>query len=526
MLYKQTKIASGLFTLAISLFIYKHNQYKIENKKSLCFSDLNENFKKRIINKETDFYVWGKGHVENTSVYTNFHPHRIKKLNSDEKIIPKNILDITFNEHLAAAIDKNFNLFVWREPKLNSEKNKEINNHERNKVMRLALNLKVVNVTFTKDKLFVLDKNGNVYFYNITITQPQNQEFFASALPEPEVELNKNIVHIKELKNIVKISTGKDHFIAVDKEGKVYGMGDDSFGQLGLGTFTDQREQYMKMYSNFIERRERLPKLIEIPEKVKKVVCGENHTLALTEHGNVYGFGYNRFLQLSNDPLYRQGLLGLNKPTIIPSDKFKNMKVIDIAASKNCSYFVCKNETDGAYYFFSAGEGLRGQLGQNVIKHMSDVEEMPDISGLINSESLKPFEPLKLKCGLNHCILLFKNPRVLYVWGNNEFGELGTKDRVFYESPIPMLEEYTLPFNILNFGVGAMNSAFICEKVDSEKKKKILAEDLRMYEEEIKSKKTKKKGTKKKESEEKKKEESSEWKNKIYQVLNNLKKYI
>jgi alpha-tubulin suppressor-like RCC1 family protein len=523
---KKNNLASGLFTLAIASYIYKKNESKFFSKKSFCFNDLNENFKKRILNKETDFYVWGKGHVENTSIYTNFHPHRIKNFNSVEKILPKNIIDITFNEHLAACIDKNFNLFVWREQRLNSEKNKEINNHERNNVIRLAPNIKVVNITFTKDKLFLLDKNGNVYFYNIKITQPERDEFFASALAEPEVEVDKTMIHVKELKKITMIATGKDHFIALDKDGKIYGMGDDSFGQLGLGTFTEQREQYMKLYSNFVERRERLPKLIEIPEKVKKIVCGENHTLVLSEYGNVYAFGYNRYLQLSNDNLYRQGVIGINKPTLIASDKFKTMKVIDIAASKNCSFFICKNEIDGTFYFFSAGEGLRGQLGQNLIKHLSDVEEMPDISGLVNSDTLRPFEPLKIKCGLNHCLLMFKNPRVIYVWGNNEFGELGTKDRVFYESPIPMLEEYTLPFNILNFGVGGTNSAFICEKVDPEKKKKILAEDLRMYEEEIKAKKPKKKRTKKEKADENKEEEQSQWKNKIYQFLNNLKKYI
>ena len=40
--------------------------------------------------------------------------------------------------------------------------------------------------------------------------------------------------------------------IALDNEGKLYGMGDDSYGQLGLGNFSQQREQQMKMYNNFI----------------------------------------------------------------------------------------------------------------------------------------------------------------------------------------------------------------------------------------------------------------------------------
>lgn len=479
----------------LSLFYYKFETNKKINSKSqvYCFNDLDEKVKKVILKKKTDVYIWGKGFANSTSVYTNFHPHRIKKF-TNSRHVPEDIIDITFGEHFAACIDKNFRLYMWKEPKLNSEKTKEWNNHERSEVIRLAEKLKVVSSVFTKDKLFFLDSKGDVYLVNITVTQPQQEEFFATSLPEPTVTVEKDkIIQVKELKNIKMIATGKDHFIALDKEGNIYGMGDDSFGQLGQANYEEQREMQMKMYNNFIQRRERLPKLIEIPEKIKKIVCGENHTLALSEGGNVYGFGYNRFLQLSNDPIYRKGIIGLCKPQIITADKFKNLKVVDIAASRNCSFFVCKNEMNGTYHFFSAGEGLRGQLGQNLIKHMSDVDEMPDISGLINSENMKPFEPLKLKCGLNHCLLLFKNPRVLYVWGNNEFGELGSRDRVFYESPIPMLEEYMIPFNIFNFGVGQTNSAFICEKVDPLKKKQILQEDQQIYEEEMKKKRIRRK---------------------------------
>lgn len=490
--------------LSSSCYIHTQN-FK---KKLQSYNDLNELNKKQIIKTKTDTFIWGNGIINNTYVYLNFHPHRIKNflqinnnlnnktVNTNIETLSNNIIDISFNEYLSAAIDNSFNLYIFKEPKLNAEKVKTQNNHIRENVKQLLVKekFKVIQAKFTKDKLFLLTKDNKVYFYNIEIIHPKIDEFFVTALPEPEIIIDENkLIHVKELKNIVQIECGKDHFVALDNKGNVFGMGDDSFGQLGQGNFTKEREFQMKIYNNFIERRERTPVSIPIPEKVVKLACGDNHTLALTATSNVYGFGYNRFLQLSNDALYRKQVLGLNSPTIIPLDKFKNNKVVDIACSKNCSFFTCLNENDKTYYFFSAGEGLRGTLGQNLTMHLGDIEVMPDISGLVNADSLKPFEPMKLVCGNNHCLLLFKSPRIIYTWGDNEYGELGTKDRVFYESPIPILEEYNLPYKILNISAGFRSSAFICEKADKIKKNEILEKDKAMYEEEKKKRRRKRK---------------------------------
>lgn len=279
----------------------------------------------------------------------------------------------------------------------------------------------------------------------------------------------------------------------------------------------------MKTYSNFVLRRERKPKKIPVPEPVKKVVCGNNHTLALSVNGNVYGFGSNKYEQLSNDEEYKQGIIGINRPTLLNHDKFQNLEVKDIAASGNCSFFICLDKKNKTYVFFSAGEGLRGCLGQNLIKHISDIDLMPDISGLINENTMSPFEPMKLVCGNKHCLLLFRNPRILYVWGDNEFGELGSKDRLFYESPIPMLEEYNLPFKIMNISAGYHNSAFICERIKKEEKKKLLRIDENKYEEEMSKMKKKKKKEKKEEVKKIEEESSSSYFNKLY---NTIKKYI
>jgi alpha-tubulin suppressor-like RCC1 family protein len=278
----------------------------------------------------------------------------------------------------------------------------------------------------------------------------------------------------------------------------------------------------MKTYSNFILRRERLPQKIPILEPVKKVVCGHNHTLVLTANGNVYGFGNNKYEQLSNDDDYKTGIIGINKPIMLTPDKFKNKDIVDISASGNCSFFICLDKTNSTYVFYSAGEGLRGSLGQNLVKHISDIEIMPDISGLINESTMKPFEPVKLSCGTKHCLLLFRNPRLLYVWGDNEFGELGTRDRLFYESPMPILEEYNLPYKIMNISAGYFNSAFICEKVQKENKKKLLELDEKQYEEEL-SKRKKKKRVKKQEEKKKEDEKQESYFSKMF---SSIKKYI
>lgn len=569
---KRLKIFS--FSLGACLFA----KLNYDKNKILAFNDLDEKMKQNILKRETDIFIWGNGFVNNTSKYLNFHPHRIKnfvlynylknfvknisdpnnEINADSiknanindlnlwglnqfynkerfsdlmqnsEKVKYDFIDMSFNEHICAAIDKDYSLYIWREPKLNAEKIKSFNNHARIGIERLADNLKVIETKLTKDKLFLLDNKGNVYFYKLNFFQPKSDDFFESSLPEPQVKIEKSkIIQVKEFSNIKMLATGKDHLLALDKNGNVYGMGDDSFGQLGLGTFTEEREAHMKLYNNFVERRERMPKKIDFPEKISKIVCGENHSLALSIDGNVYGFGYNRFLQLSNDPIYRQKIIGLNKPILIPQDKFRNMKVLDIAASKNCSFFICKDNNQ-TFHFFSSGEGLRGQLGQNIIKHMSDVEEMPDISGLVNSENLKPFEPLKITCGLNHCLLLFKNPRIIYLWGNNEYGELGTRDRVYYESPIPILEEYSLPFKIMNIAAGYNSSAFICEKVDPLEKKEILEKDKQIYESEISKRKRKKKNKNAEENKEEEKDviEKSFLRKKFELFRAEVKKYL
>jgi alpha-tubulin suppressor-like RCC1 family protein len=209
---------------------YRNRFYEPVN----CFNDLNPNFQKVLTQKETDLYIWGKGDVKSTSVYTNFHPHKIKQLEGMKE--NPNFIDIVFGEHFALAIDKKNNLYTWKEPKLNSEKDESINNHERKQILQLAKNYKIVQAAVTKDKIFFITKDGKLLFINYKVTTPQNKDSYFTIKSNEEIVniLDDQIIHVKELSNIKSIAAGKDHIIALDKDGNLFGMGDDSYGILTL----------------------------------------------------------------------------------------------------------------------------------------------------------------------------------------------------------------------------------------------------------------------------------------------------
>jgi alpha-tubulin suppressor-like RCC1 family protein len=64
-------------------------------------------------------------------------------------------------------------------------------------------------------------------------------------------------------------------------------MGDDTFGQCGTGG------EGRSMTAPFFESRHRKPVKVLIEQKVKKIVAGFRHSLAITEDGKLYGWGYN-----------------------------------------------------------------------------------------------------------------------------------------------------------------------------------------------------------------------------------------
>jgi alpha-tubulin suppressor-like RCC1 family protein len=80
--------------------------------------------------------------------------------------------------------------------------------------------------------MFVLTEKGEVYVFKISEYIPEMDmidHFKKREEIRADLKLEEPVL-IKDISNIKMISSGSDHFLALTYDGKVYAMGDDTFG--------------------------------------------------------------------------------------------------------------------------------------------------------------------------------------------------------------------------------------------------------------------------------------------------------
>jgi alpha-tubulin suppressor-like RCC1 family protein len=111
---------------------------------------------------------------------------------------------------------------------------------------------------------------------------------------------------------VIDVSCSAYHSLVLTNCGEVYAWGDNYFGQIGNGCYDSQLIPIkVKGFNN---------------ERVVMISCGWNHSMALTECGHVYSWGYNR-----------NGQLGIGNT--VNSNKPKFVAVID---ENKCNVFIEK----------------------------------------------------------------------------------------------------------------------------------------------------------------------------------------
>ena len=207
---------------------------------------------------------------------------------------------------------------------------------------------------------------------------------------------------------VPQIKSGDSFSVALKANGNIESWGNNQYGQLGLGNNISYDE----------------PQEMEsLNETIVEIAVGNNHVLALTENGTIYGWGLNNYGQVGNGTVANQ----LEQATVINIYGNELSKIIRVEANGDNSFAI--NE-DGQVFAWGKDFGNRAQ-------ELTDLENAIDVSTsyyvkadgtVYNMETLEKLAIVGqvriMDEGTDHSVFLTTDG-MAYSIGDNTFGQLG-----------------------------------------------------------------------------------------------------
>lgn len=224
---------------------------------------------------------------------------------------------------------------------------------------------------------------------------------------------------------VSRVACGEFHTLALTQDGKVYSWGKNTRGQCG------RPNQYPDKDDDVWAHRQATPPLNVGPIeqgfpndcRIVEVDCGKQHSLALSQDGTVYvwGYGGEGQLGLGTDTMREKSVASV--PTAISPEMFGNKRVVHIAAGSQFSAAVTE---DGKLYTW--GSDQYGQLGHG--KESWSVASPKVVRGLLR------YPVAQVACGQYHMAAITQSHEV-FTWGYGREGQLGHGTRT--DVPVPTL---------------------------------------------------------------------------------------
>lgn len=193
-------------------------------------------------------------------------------------------------------------------------------------------------------------------------------------------------VNLPNAADIVAVSAGVAHSIALGSDGSVWTWGRNDEGQLGDGTLTARLE----------------PVRVTGVPAAKAVAAGGFFSMALTEDGQVYTWGMNQFGQLGIGFTQNQSV-----PMLVTS--LVGFNVVAVAAGSTHALAVDSN--GGLYAWGNNSSGQLGAVGQFSFSWVP--AHVPSLTDVVS-----------VSAGGAHSLAVLANGN-LFAWGSNSHGQLG-----------------------------------------------------------------------------------------------------
>lgn len=216
---------------------------------------------------------------------------------------------------------------------------------------------------------------------------------------------------------IIKIASGNDHTVALTKDGNIFTWGCAEQGQLGriMGCFTSRGGRRGLQYILN-------PKQVRDKKRLtfKDIFCGSYSTFAVSQDGAVYAWGLNNYGQLGTGDL--ETLYAPTKVEALTSLISDNNKCVSIASGQHHTIVL---DSSGKVYAMGRAEYGRLGLGEDAKETTSPV--------LVAALEWNPI--CKIACG-EAVSLAVSSKGDLYSWGFGSCLQLGTGEDEDEFSPV------------------------------------------------------------------------------------------
>ncbi|WP_395740254.1 cadherin-like beta sandwich domain-containing protein [Prosthecobacter sp.] len=228
---------------------------------------------------------------------------------------------------------------------------------------------------------------------------------FASSTP---VSVFTSGVSALNGKNVVAISAGDAHSLALCTDGTIAAWGNNGIGQLGTEIFG--YSPYVPMPVSTTSGVSALA-----GKYVTSISAGSNHNLALCSDGTVVGWGANDSGQLGNLS-FNSAFVPVAVNATQGASALYGKSVVALAAGGSHSLALCSDGTVVAW-----GNNNYGQLGDNTVINRQVPVAVNTVSGV---SALFGRTVVAIAAGGNHSLALCSDGTVV-AWGLNAQGQLG-----------------------------------------------------------------------------------------------------
>ncbi|MCP3875173.1 MAG: tandem-95 repeat protein, partial [Desulfobacteraceae bacterium] len=347
-----------------------------------------------------DGSVWTWGYNNSGQLGDGTRDHR----NTPDKVPElSNIISVACGSSHTIALKNDGSVWTWGYDAHGQLGDGNSNNNGRTPVKAIGLS-DVISISGGASHSIALKENGTVW------TWGNNN---SGQLGDGANTSQNAPVQVTDLSNVTSIAGGSSHTLALKADGTVWAWGHNGYGQLGDGTTSNQN----------------VPVQVADLSNVISIACGDVHSMALKNDGSVWTWGYNGYGQLGDGT-------GTQRNTPVQVSGISN--ILSIAGG---SYHTLALKADGTLWAW--GQNNYGQLGYDTFSHSLTPVPVPGTSNVISVAG-----------GTYHTIA-FAGDRMVSTWGYNIYGQLGDGSNTDSHTPdqvialgLPVNASPTLKFTI------------------------------------------------------------------------------